>query len=234
MNKQIAYLFFLTFYSFFTFSQVVLEEKNQAKTLFGFQYSIAYPLNIVKNNDIIQQVDSVTLLEIKNKRSYLFGMEIRQYFTHIFSLQTGINFIRRNYDNTITNDSITTSRLQFIGYEIPCMALAYLRLTKNIYMDNAVGFSANFYPSDVAIPHFYGMRKRWVNFGLLANVGWEIRNENLGIFFIGFSYQYQFKHMFDILYFKSDVTGTGNSRNQIGGSYFSLNFKYFFPQNSKK
>ena len=225
-------LFFLI--PLITFSQEIKEEENQAKTLFGFQYSLVYPLNIVQNNDILQQVDSTTLLEINNKRSYMFGMEIRQYFTHIFSLQTGINFIRRNYDNTVTNDSISTSRLQFIGYEIPCMLLAYLRLTKNIYMDNAVGFSANFYPSDVVIPHFYGMRKRWTNIGLLANVGWEFRNTNSGIFYLGMSYQYQFKYMFQTLYFKNDVTGTENSRNNIGGSYFSLNFKYFFPQNYKK
>lgn len=233
MINQFFFFFLFLINSVYIFSQDIKQEENQAKTLFGFQYSLVYPLNLVKNNDIIQQVDSSTLLEINNKRSYLFGMEIRQYMSHIFSFQSGINFIRRNYDNTVTNDSVTTTRLQFIGYEIPCMALAYLRLTNNIYMDNAVGFSTNFYPSDVVIPHFYGMRKRWFNLGLIANVGWEIRNNNLGIFFIGLSYQYQFKHTLEILYFKNENTGVGDSRSKIGGSYFSLNLKYFFSQKNK-
>lgn len=215
------------------YSQEIIED-FQARTMLGFHFAQVFPLNLVKNNDILSQVDSLTLLESKNVRGYLFGMEVRHDFNQITSLKTGINFIRRNYDITVTNlDSSFTSRLQYIGYEIPVMALVYLRLTKNIFMDYSAGMSMNFYPSDVTIPHFWGMRKRWFNTGLIANVGWDYRTEENGVIYFGFLYQYQFNHMMQLLYFKGERVGIEDSRDNVGGSYLAVSLKYFFPNRKK-
>lgn len=227
MNK-ILFTILLSIITISAFSQTDEDEKKYGKTYFGVHVSPTTPLNLVQNSKVIEEKNGV-LYESNNKMGHSFGMEVRHDFNHIFSFQTGLSYLRRNYDFTANFDTVFQNRMKFVGYEIPVMALAYLRLTKHIYMDNSIGCSVNFYPSDIMTEHVYGLRNRWWQFALNANVGWDYRTEEDGYFFIGASYQLQLN---DALYFVFYQENTAVSKQEgigVKGSYLAINFKYFFP-----
>ncbi len=155
-----------------------------------------------------------------------------------------MNFVKRNYDiNIITNDTtnyIQNSTLKFIGYEIPVLALVFIRIADKIHMHNAFGICNNFYPSDVVTGekiNILGRRAGFLAFmqtSLLANVGFEYRTEKDGTFYIGGTYQYHFKDMLQIEFHDEDIYGKPDAITTISGNYFVLNLKYYFPQNNLK
>jgi hypothetical protein len=234
MTRNKAILLSFVIFSFVLCYGQNPEPAHEPKTVFSFQLSPVFSLNLIQNNDRLVEIDSLNTLELRHMPSYLFGMEMRHEVSRYFSIQTGINNIRRHIDMTLTNDSVSTTRLKYYGYEIPVMLLAYLRLSEHIYMDNAVGVSVNFYPSDIIQGQFYGISRRWISAGLLAHVGWDFRTQSSGYFHIGASYQLHFGELLHVLYFKNEIYGHGDARIVTGGSYLAVNFKYFFPVNAKR
>ena len=236
-------------------SNIVFSQKKENKkrnkiigkeTLFGIAISPTIPTNFIQKNDTYKQTDS-SEYRVNLAYGYVFGMEIRHNFSKYFSIQTGINFIRRNYDayailnykKTIISGSDTSfsiekdtssQRLKFIAYEIPIVIHGFVQLSKNIFMDIGGGIGIEFYPSDIYINNFYGQRKSWVIPGMLFNIGWEYRNENIGIIHLGFGYK---MHFTDIIYtvFTNDY-GRKIDYIDASGNYFAINIKYYFP--SKK
>jgi hypothetical protein len=235
MNNRNVLLFLLPailiFLAGFSEAQVVREKKL---TSFGIQFSPVFPNKLFQRVERERTEDSI-LYRLKDIPAYMFGMEVRHDFTKHLSMQTGINFIRRNYEASITTgDSAFMKRLHFIGYEVPLLALGYVRLGRFIYLDGSFGASLNFYPSDISIPHFYGLRDSWMTFSLLTNTGIEFRTEKSGYFYLGTLYQWHFKDMMHVLFFKGYNTGTADSYLSAQGNYFAVNLKYYFPQNKQK
>ncbi|HBF88106.1 MAG TPA: hypothetical protein DDX39_05640 [Bacteroidales bacterium] len=232
MNRYLFLIFFLIG-NFAASSQTKEEEKKVSKTYFGVHFSPTSPLNLIQKTNVLSEVDGV-LYEINSKMGHSFGMEVRHDFNKIFSLQTGLSYVRRNYDFKANLDTLFENRMQFVGYEIPVMMLAYLRLTKHIYMDNSIGFSANFYPTDIATEHVYGFANRWYQFAMNVNVGWDFRTENSGYFFLGASYHLQLNNALYLAFYEDENFVAEKVRLGVKGSYFAINFKYFFPQREKE
>jgi hypothetical protein len=191
-------------------------------------------------NKLFQQYDQNTgtdtaLYGLKDLTSWMFGMEVKHDFTKHLSFQTGINFIRRNYQASISAyDSSYTRKLHFIGYEVPALALGYVRLARFLYLDGSLGICLNFYPSDISIRHFYGIRRSWLTFSVLTNTGFEIRTKKAGYFYLGTLYQWHFKDMLAVLFYRDNSIGTADARLNADGNYFAVNIKYYFPQNTQK
>ena len=229
--KNFLIIIFL-FNSIFLFSQ---EDKKPTKTnkesTFGIQYSPIFSSGM-NNSDINFTEDNINF-DIQLKKGFVFGMEARFDLYKRYSFQTGLNFIRRNYDINITVESSDKSifknnlghnELRLIGYEIPMMGLVYVRLSKKIYMDNAFGLSFNFFPSNVKFYDLYINKYSFVNVSLMANLGFEYRTENYGYFYLGAAYQVHFK---DMGRFEFSVPAK-NYMSSFSGNYLVINLKYFF------
>lgn len=207
---------------------------NYHFTYFGINFSPIIPSNIIQKHDVTVANDSI-VLEVKQKPSFVFGMEVKHDFTRFFALQTGINFAQRKYDvKTTLADTVITGNLKFIGYEIPVLALGFVRISKKMYADLSSGVCMNFYPTDIAIKHYYGQRHQWVQYSLLLNLGVEYRSEFNGNIYLGLLYQYHDRSTMSIYYFKEQAYGKADSHADVSGNYFSVNVKYYFPQNPQK
>jgi len=184
---------------------------------------------------------------------YAAGMVVRYGFDKTFSLEAGLNFVRRNYaveacrDATLNSFICHGDTFRIIGYEIPVLGLVYVKLSEHIFMNVSVGAAIDLFPSNVETPngslpsgegyyHFSQRNKnRWVQTALLANVGWDLRTNKSGIFYIGASFHRPFTSIYRSLIqyydgiFKLDETVT-----ELSGNYLTLDLRYFFHEDPEK
>lgn len=235
MSTKLPVVFFFLLSILFSVKIYAQEiSENYHFTYFGINFSPIIPGNIIQKHDVTVFKDSL-ILEVKQKPSFVFGMEVKHDFTRFLALQTGINFAQRKYEvKTTFTDTVHSNNLKFIGYEIPVLALGFVRLSKLMYADLSTGFCMNFYPSDIAVQHYYGQRSRWMQYSLLLNLGVEYRNELYGNIYLGLLYQYHDRNTMSIYYFKDQTYGKSDAYADVSGNYFSINLKYYFPQNPEK
>lgn len=165
------------------------------------------------------------------------GMTIRQGFTKRFSFETGINYVKRKPGFKILDDSLkqTFERdLTTISYEVPALAMVFIRISEKIHMNTAAGFSFDLYPSGYLVGDnvFYLdiFKRSWIGAGLLANLGFELRTEKKGFIYLGTSYHRPFADPYlGSLYYKNG--GTDLTENiKVSGNYFAIDIRYYFHE----
>lgn len=178
---------------------------------------------------------------INNKMGYSGGMLVRYGFTKSISLESGINFVRRNYELSVTDKDIAfegLSRFAVVGYEIPTRGLVYVRLGEQVYMNAAFGLSFNFYPSDVSTSGDYfdhiSRRRSWVQTAGVANLGWEYRTLESGIIYFGASFHRPFNDMYNSkLRYQTDTYFT-DVNTTLNAAYLTFDLRYFFHEEPLK
>lgn len=173
------------------------------------------------------------------KSGYCFGMVIRYGITERISFESGINYVRRNFELTITDgDTILNSSYRIIGYEIPLQGMVYVQLFERIFMNAAFGLSFDFFPTDVQTfsKDFdnYLARRAWAANSLMANLGGEFRTEKIGFFYIGASYHRPFKPIYT-----AELEYKGNNKlaeaeSKLEGNYLTVDLRYFFHADPAK
>lgn len=96
------------------------------------------------------------------KFGFSAGMTVRYGFHKRFALETGINFVQRNYDLRITRDSVPAfgvnpaspaydngSDFRIIGYEHPIKLLFFVQVSERLFLNSAAGIQLTFFPSDI-------------------------------------------------------------------------------------
>ncbi len=173
---------------------------------------------------------------------YNYGMVIRRGITDRLSLESGISYIRRNYElEIIDNDSNFTSKSDFgmVGYEIPVQGLLYVRLGENMYMNNAFGMSFDFYASDIeTFPEYFRnntFRHDWFRLALTANVGFEYRTEKSGFFYLGGSFHQPLQDIATSLVRAYKGVGAPvGATTDLTGTYLTIDLRYFFHEDPEK
>lgn len=175
---------------------------------------------------------------------FAFGMVVRKGFNDQFSLETGINYSRRNYDLRIGEDStgfFGESDFSYVIYEIPVLALIYVRLGENTYLNNAFGINLNFLPSDwQSFDNYfehYSSRSYWVMPALQANIGFEYRTRENGFYYVGFSFHQPFQDITTaaVLYKNPDSQEVKEvTAFDITGNYLTIDLRYFFHEPAKR
>lgn len=173
--------------------------------------------------------------KVTPQSGYCAGMVIRRGLTQKLSIETGINYVRRNYVLDITDTNYAaTNRFKFIGYELPVSALVYIRLGEKLFMDASLGGSFDFFPSDIdseGSNHYQvGRRKRWANLAVISNLGVEWRTENAGYFYLGASYHRPFEFIFASLSQLKTMNVDTFVRNDLSGNYLTIDIRYFFHE----
>lgn len=205
-------------------------------TTFGMQVKPVVPFSFF---------DPLTIAERPNVRGtveltggYAFGMSVRVGLTNTLSLETGIGQIRRNYRFGVENDTSGYSgfdRVRHTGYEIPINILAFIRLGERTWMNSAIGFSLDMYPSDVQRDleegRIYIFRRNWAQFGVLGNMGVEYRTENSGSFYIGGTFHRPFNDMAvaELTYYGPNFFPYTLS-TILDGSYLTVDLRYYFHE----
>lgn len=225
-------------------------QKIEKQTLLGLQISPIISSDFIQKNNYNYQSDTANF-SINHQTSFSYGAEIRHYFTYRFALSTGIFYTKRNIkvdfesqypEFSQKTDTSFTGDLQFIAFEIPIKVSGYVRLLDQVYMSVGGGLNLNFYPTNIRIDHIYVDRLDHLNLGALdffqlgfsANVGWEYRTPDSGIFYFGATYQAHLGKMAQVGIFEKETINRADYFYEITGNYLSLDFKYYFPLNEKK
>ncbi len=201
--------------------------------------TIGFQFKPIFNNDFFRTgaqsaTQGTAEVTIQPNSGYCAGMVIRRGFTERLSIETGINYARRNYQIQISDSALSHKRnFKFIGYEIPISALVYIRLGQKMYIDASLGNSFDFYPSDIYIGDDYfeseGLRKSWIKPAIIANVGAEYRTEKSGYFYLGVSFHRPYSFIY-----RSRTLITGRNykvfESDISGNYLTVDIRYFFHE----
>lgn len=211
---------------------------QQGVTTFGLQVKPVFALPYFETLTEMRRPNLTGSVELNG--GLAFGMSVRVGLTRTISLETGIGQIQRRYTFGLVNDTSgyrEQGRVRYVGYEIPLTALAYIRTGERTYMNAALGFSLDMYPSDVQQEleegFIYMYRNRWAQIGVVGNLGWEYRTEKSGILYIGATFHRPFGDMAvaDLTYW--DVNRSYfpyRMRSALNGSYVTADLRYYFHE----
>lgn len=215
---------------------------------FGIQFKPIFPLSIV-NTDGQTAIDQEfgNRLEIKNAGGYSIGAVIRFGLSKRWSIETGINYVKRNYDFELSGEGLKTSTasVSFNGYEIPALAMVFVRLGEKTFMNASGGVTFNLFPTGGLASYDrdtieYGMLEtNWVVPALTTNLGFEYRTDKNGYFYIGSSYHLPFSDIADVFvsYRKpgtNSFVGLMTPPPSVRGSYLTIDIRYFFNSGMKE
>lgn len=229
------FCFMLIFFSTMYGQDNDTPQKNNKSTKLGIHFSPLIPNKFLQKTNYNTNT-GICDYNIDVLPSYQTGIEIRYDFTKRFALNSGINFIKRNYKQTVkhlnySEDTIT----HFTAYEIPLVGLLYVQMSELWYMNMGYGLCVSFFPTETytngAYVENYIKRRNWLHVGMNALVGWEYRSYDYGTFYFGMAYQRYHKTMafYNIQFENQNMIEI--TQFLVKGSYFALNFKYYFPQN---
>lgn len=218
---------------------LISHAQENALMMAGFHYKPIFP-SIFFGTGTQSVTKSDISFSISQKYSWCAGMLIRRKFNKRFSVESGINYVKRNFMLVITDLSFTgKSDFTIVGYEIPVQLLIFLQASKRGYLNTSMGLSTDMYASNIRTSDSYfihnSRRNGTFHFSALANLGYEYRTEKSGCFYIGSSYHLPFKFNFQstVRYIpKKEIV-----RMNLRGNYISFDFRYYFhedPIKSKK
>ena len=222
--------------------------KEKIPTRFGFQVKPIIPTGWVSPKTISYDVDEFHT-DISQKSGYSLGGVIRFGLTKTIAIETGISTTQRRYriQSSVADSNVFSDQnIRFVSYEIPISALFYIRLTEKFYMNASIGVSGVYTPTLARVSYlkenskhqiFHTILAKKFQMDVLANIGFEYRTKDAGIFYVGASVKVPVQPM---LYMSSQYNYDGYVlRNdpyragKIAGSYISLDIKYFFPLTTK-
>lgn len=227
----------------FTFANTINgQEFKKGETIFGIEVKGIFPTSILDSGPVDLGDDSLSI-HMKSPSGYSFGMIIRHNFTKMFTIETGIHLTNRIYSLNITNSNNgfnENSKIELDSYEIPVQWLLFIRLGDQFYMNTIFGISLDIFPSDVSKTEkyyrYYIQRDNWIKASILASIGFEYRTKKSGFFYLGGSVHSPFGNIgrLYVSYFHNDIiTEDVTYNSEIKGTYFSLEFRYFFNKKEK-
>ena len=213
----------------------------QSKTTFGLQYKPILPIKALNVTDL-ELSENGLAVTLSPNLGLNFGAVIRWELLDKLSLETGLNYNKRNFKMEATlKDTSVSSSLEYsiITYEVPIQALFYVRLSKKWYMNVASGFSINFRASNVGKlsedKNFSQITYvKNINLAYVANIGIEYRTKESGAFYLGASLTNPFRPLGEI-HATSQVENYPNEVvGDVSGNYISVDLRYFFHEKKEK
>ncbi len=229
----------LTFFCLFSLWILNLDAQERVTT-FGIQFKPIIPIGLLNTGK--QEITQNNIgFSINPQLGLSFGMVIRKGLTKTLSFESGINYLTRKYELTITDplfDLNDKSTFKLVSYEIPVSLLVYIRLSEKIYMNVSGGVALDAYPSNLYTysDNFQNdvLMYNWLRTSLIANIGWEYRTDKSGYIYFGGSYHRPFSNMS-----KEMIWYNGNKRDEkveffLSGNYITVDLRYFFHEDAEK
>lgn len=218
----------------------LLTHAQPGVTTFGIQLKPVIPFGFF---DPLTEVGNPPLTgSLELTGGFSFGMLVRTGLTRTLSLEVGIDQINRRYDWRVVNDTAgfdDGEQLRYVGYEIPVLLLAYIRLGERFWMNNALGLSADLYPSDavrdIEDARAFIFRNNWAQGGAMGNIGFEYRTPRSGILYLGATYHRPFGSMAlaQLTWYTPDLYPHTLS-TELDGSYLTVDVRYFFHEKADR
>ncbi len=242
---MIKYFFLFIFIS--QFYQLSFSQKREKfPSYFGIQFKPLIPGDFLSKS-VVSVTDTGFIGTFTQKQGYSFGATVRIGLTKLISFETGINQVQRNYkiDFNLVDSAVTAkTSVGIISYDIPLNALIYIQLSEKIFTNASLGTSFVYYPSNVGTTvsvepkHVFigeGRRNKRFDFEINANLGFELRTEKNGFFYVGASAKIPFAPIFKVAAsYEYESSQKALAIGDINGAYLSLDLRYFFPNIKNK
>lgn len=210
---------------------------------FGFQLEPLIPSGLIRSNFVRVVVQDVEF--VSNPRpGFGYGAHVSFRFKPRMAIETGINYLRRDTRITATETNGFTLDLEYTvdNFEIPLTFHYSLRLGERWYMDQGIGLSFQFLPSELKSRVFerdaqgasiydfsqMSVRNYWVMPVFRGGIGLEYRTENIGSFYIGPVYRLFSTLYFTQIQYKHQDINITNLVIKPVGDYFSVVVRYVF------
>lgn len=240
LNRLLTAFLIPAFITMFSGSLIAQEQMMTA----GFQFKPLFSSKFF-NTGPESRVVSDKSFTVDPRGGFSMGMVLRRGFTNTLSFETGINYVRRNYDVKITGDTIAAVSTDFrmISYDIPLLGMVFIQLSDKIFMDVGMGLSIDFFPSDLRKKgedfEIYSAKKEWIMPAVLANLGWEYRTEKSGYFYLGASYHRPFDYIHGLYVGYPDLRPLSSSIKTeppitLSGNFLTFDLRYFFHSDPLK
>jgi hypothetical protein len=236
ISSPYRFLFFLLFAT--SFVGPLAFGKDPAKMVrAGIQYKPIFPVEFL-GTGTQSLFDQNVKYDITLQSGFSGGMVIRKGFTELLAVEGGINYVKRKYRLDITDGSYKeSSQFRVVGYEIPLSLVVYIRLGEYLFMNASMGAAADMFASNVESAgenHFsFTVKKRVVQPAVIANLGWEVRTNKAGFFYLGASFHRPFEDVFAtrIRYKRNSINSEVGE--YVSGSYLTFDIRYFFPEGAR-
>lgn len=212
-------------------------------TQFGFSFKPIFPSKYLRTGPK-EFSDKNINYKLSQNSGYSAGVLIRRGITKKLSGETGILYVKRNFDLALNDSSYTDNgSFSIIGYEIPVSALVFIQLDEKLWMSTALGASIDIFPSDIltykADYLHYASRNTKVNAGVLANIGLEYRTAKSGTIYFGTSYHRSVNSIYNTLieYYPTrnyNDPYTSSGKTKLQGDYFTFDVRYYFHEDPEK
>lgn len=209
----------------------------------GFQFKPLFSSKFFNTGPETRSVQGVSFT-VNPEGGYCFGMVLRRGLTDTWSVESGINYVKRNYGIEITDSSKTSDgSFSMVSYDVPLLGLVFIQLSDHIFMDVGLGVSLDFFPSDLRSKtdtyEHYSARKSWFSPAVLANLGWEYRTEKSGYFYFGASYHRPFDYIYGTYLGYPDLRPLNSSVKTeppitLSGNFLTFDLRYFFHSDPLK
>ena len=224
-------------------SILYLQAQNN-RTTFGLQYKPIIPVKYF-NSDYINTSITNYDFNLSPRYSNSFGMVIRHKINNTFSIESGINYIQRNYKLSVDLNSGSINDFtdfSMRSYEVPLQLLTYVRASEFWYLNVSFGISNNILASDIISTgqetnYFFQntyRRSEWYS-ALLANIGMEYRTEHKGRYYLGTSLHLPWKEISRVYPEYNDDINIFNDEDfndkfflELPGNFITLDLRYFF------
>lgn len=217
-------------------------KEDTQKTFFGLEFKPIFNSDFFTAGAQISTGDNLTYT-VQNTGGHSLGMVIRHNVYKKFSLETGINSVTRNYSILLEDDTSNFSvsnEFRMVAYEIPLLGLVYVQTGDQTFINAGAGLSFSFLPTDTEIAgqiDYYqrSFRDAWMRMALLAQIGFEYRTKDSGIFYLGTSLNRPFKNLAS-----SEIKQILDDRNDrkvktpLTGRFLTLSLRYFFDPGKEK
>ena len=225
----------------FWFNIVMCQSKNSDKQ-FGINTGAIIPINYFGAGPLELESNN-SQITLSSKIGYHFGMMIKTNYNKKFSVESGINFLRRNFDLSGSSDKTgdeDNADFGYISYGFPTKAIVYIQLSDKSFLNTSVGASLDFYASAVNSKgendfiFQYSERAKWINGSILADLGVEWRGD-YGAFFLGAGVNIPITTIavtnLKFHYDESDYNNKYDDYNPVflRGNFFDIKIKYFLP-----
>jgi len=225
MRILLLILLSILLFSSFLFSQQI----RHKGTSVGLKFSTLFSNNFIENNNIDKTEDNIRY-QLALKPGWSFGIMVRHDFDRLVILETGYTMVRRKYEMKITeNNDTRVTELLFTSNELPVLGVAFIRITRNLYMDSSFGIVFDLFHSDNNDLDISVENNNWISPAIFAGIGYEIRTLRAGTYYLGCSYQLFLNKILD-LYVYDPVPGYDPKIHlDLSANYFAVSIKYFFP-----
>ncbi|MFM7217195.1 MAG: hypothetical protein ACKO1U_04155 [Bacteroidota bacterium] len=203
-------------------------------TTVGLCFKPIFPVDFLGTGPESVEESGVKLTTSLNN-GFSGGMLIRRGFSDLISLETGIQYIRRDYSFNLTNDTFDLDRsFRTIGYELPLSVMVFIQLGEKTFMNGSLGSGIDAFASSVRTSEYNFeqiARKRYVVQPVItANLGWEYRTTSSGIIYLGATFHRPFNDIYtNSVNYKEN--GTDIILVQpLSGSYLTADLRYYFHE----